>query len=144
MSAVELKPAAADAEIAACFPVLRQLRPKLADAQELLARVRRQEQEGYRLLAAWEEGRAVGAAGYRLQENLIRGRFAYVDDLVVLESERRRAIGAALLDEVARRAKAAGCVWMTLDTGLDNALGQRFYFRCGMLATALHFGTRLA
>jgi GNAT superfamily N-acetyltransferase len=144
MSAIELRPAASDADIAACFPALQQLRPKLADAAELVARVRRQGEEGYRLLLAWQEGGVVGAAGYRLQENLIRGRFVYVDDLVVLESARRRAIGAALLDEVARLARAAGCVWITLDTGLDNALGQRFYFRWGMLASALHFGKRLA
>jgi Acetyltransferase (GNAT) family len=96
MSALALSPAASDADIAAGFAVLRQLRPHLADAAELVARVRRQEAEGYRLLLAWESGRVVGAAGYRVQENLIRGRFAYVDDLVVLEGERRRAIGAML------------------------------------------------
>jgi GNAT superfamily N-acetyltransferase len=144
MSAIELRHAEGDAEIAASFPLLRQLRPRLADPTELLTRVRRQEKEGYRLLVAWESDRAVGAAGYRLQENLIRGRFVYVDDLVVLEGERRRGTGALLLDAVARLAKAAGCGWIVLDTGLDNALGQRFYFRWGMLSTALHFGKSLA
>ncbi|MBS0219577.1 MAG: GNAT family N-acetyltransferase [Proteobacteria bacterium] len=123
---------------------MRQLRPHLADSAELLARVRRQEKESYRLLVAWRDGQPAGAAGYRLQENLIRGCFVYVDDLVVLEGERRSGIGARLLDEVARLAKSAGYNWLTLDTALDNALGQRFYFRWGLLSTALHFGKPLA
>jgi GNAT superfamily N-acetyltransferase len=140
---LELRHAETDREIIACFPVMRQLRPHLADEAELLERVRRQEAERYRLLAAWRDGKAIGAAGYRMQENLIRGQFVYVDDLVVHESARRSRIGALLLDEVARLAKEAGIGWLTLDTALDNALGQRFYFRWGLLSTALHFGKSL-
>ncbi len=143
MSGLELRHAETDREIAACFPVLHQLRPHLIDAAELCARVRRQQAQSYRLLAAWRDGQAVGAAGYRFQENLIRGPFVYVDDLVVLDSERRGGLGARLLDEVARLAKEAGYHWLTLDTALNNALGQRFYFRWGMLSTALHFGKSL-
>lgn len=144
MTLVDFGHAATDAEIAASFPVLHELRPHLQDAAELVARVRRQEKEGYRLLTARRDGRVIGAAGYRMQENLIRGPFVYVDDLVVLESERRGKLGARLLDEVERIALDAGCGWLVLDTGLGNALGQRFYFRWGLLATALHFAKRLA
>ena len=144
MTILDIAPADTDAAVAACFPALKQLRPHLADAAELAVRVRRQQAEGYRLLAAMRAGRVVGAAGYRFQENLIRGRFVYVDDLVVLDGERNHGVGARLLDAVADAAKEAGCVWMTLDTALNNALGQRFYFRWGLLSTALHFGRRLA
>jgi GNAT superfamily N-acetyltransferase len=143
MIATHLRRAVTDADIASCFVVLQQLRPHLAGAADLLARVRRQEAEGYQLLIASHGECIVGAAGYRIQENLIRGRFAYVDDLVVLKGKQRHGIGARLLDEVALRAKEAGCGWIVLDTGLDNALGQRFYFRWGLLATALHFGKGL-
>jgi ribosomal protein S18 acetylase RimI-like enzyme len=143
MIAIALRHAETDADITKCFAVLKQLRPQLADEAELLARVRRQEGEGYRLLMAWEGDGVVGAAGYRMGENLIRGRFLYVDDLAVLGSKRRGGIGTRLLDEVERLAKSAGCRWITLNTGLDNALAQRFYFRSGLLSTALHFAKRL-
>lgn len=143
MTAPVLRHAETDGDIAACFAVLRQLRPPLEDAAELVGRVRRQQEAGYRLLAAWDGARVVGAAGYRLQENLIRGRFVYVDDLVVLEEARRFGLGARLLEEVARLGRAAGCVWLTLDTALGNTLAQRFYFRQGLLATGLHFGMSL-
>jgi ribosomal protein S18 acetylase RimI-like enzyme len=92
------------------------------------------------LLAAWTDGAVVGAAGYRMQENLIRGRFCYVDDLVVAEDHRRHGVGALLLDGVADRARADGIGRLTLDTALNNLLGQRFYFRYGMLPSSLRFG----
>jgi hypothetical protein len=41
---------------------------------------------------------------------------------------------------VAVVARADGCARLTLDTGLDNLLGQRFYFRYGMLPSSLRFG----
>ena len=143
MKSLELRHAESDEDVIACFEALRQLRPHLRDEAEFLARVRRQQDSGYRLLSARLDGRVAGAAGYRLQENLIRGRFVYVDDLVVLEGQRRAGTGARLLDEVARLAKAEGCVWMTLDTGLGNAFAQRFYFRWGLLSAGLHFGAAL-
>ncbi len=139
----EIRPARAPAELAACFPVMQALRPHLASPSELVERVQRQADQGYRLLAAWAGDAVVGAAGYRMQENLIRGRFCYVDDLVVAEPQRRNGLGARLLDAVSVEARAGGCRWLTLDTGLDNLLGQRFYFRYGMLPSSLRFSKTL-
>ena len=48
-----------------------------------------------------------------------------------------------LLDAVAEQARVAGIGRLTLDTGLDNLLGQRFYFRYGMLPASLRFGMQL-
>ncbi len=136
----DIRHATTDADILACFPVMQALRPHLSSAGELLQRVRRQiDREGYHLLAAWSGVTVIGAAGYRMQENLIRGRFCYVDDLVVAETHRRHKIGAQLLDACAAEAREAGIQRLTLDTGLDNLLGQRFYFRYGMLPSSLRF-----
>ena len=140
---IEIRPARTPADLEACFPVLRELRPHLASAAELLSRVQRQSDQGYRLLAARREDKVVGVTGYRFQENLIRGRFCYVDDLVVAEAERSGGLGARLLDAVADEARVAGSQWLVLDTNLDNLLGQRFYFRYGMLPAALRFAKAL-
>lgn len=140
---IDIRPAETPADWQACFPVMRALRPHLADASELVARIRSQAGQGYRLLAAWRDGAVIGAAGYRMQENLIRGRFCYVDDLVVAETERRNGLGARLLDAVAVQAKIALCRRLTLDTAIDNLLGQRFYFRYGMLPASVRFGMEL-
>ncbi len=138
-----LRHAESEAEIAAAFPVMRLLRPHLGDAGELIARVTRQRAEGYRLLAAWRGDAVVGLAGYRVQENLIHGRFLYVDDLVTAEASRRLGLGATLLDGAAAEGRRLGCRRLVLDTALDNVLAHRFYYRQGMLARALRFSREI-
>lgn len=140
---IEIRPAETPVDLEACFPVMQALRPHLTGTSELVSRILAQAEQGYRLLAAWQNAVVIGAAGYRVQDNLVRGRFCYVDDLVVAEAERRHGLGARLLDAVAVEARRAGCRRLTLDTGLDNLLGQRFYFRYGMLPASLQFGLQL-
>ena len=85
----------------------------------------------------------LGLAGYRVQENLIRGRFCYVDDLVVAASAAARADRRPIARCGRRRGARARHTRLVLDTAIDNLLGQRFYFRYGMLPTGLHFAMPL-
>jgi len=144
MTEIVLRHAENTAEITACFPVMVLLRPHLASADEFATRVARQHAAGYRLLVAWRGGMPVGLAGYRVEENLIHGRFVYLDDLVTSEGERRHGIGAHLLEAVAAEGRRLGCGRLVLDTALDNVLGHRFYYRQGLLARALRFSRDLA
>lgn len=139
MNDTDLRHAETDAEVAACFPVMTLLRPHLTGADELVARVARQREAGYRILAAWRVGTPVALAGYRTEENLIHGRFIYVDDLVTAESERSRGLGARLLGAVAAEGRKLGCDKLVLDTALDNIQAHRFYHREGLRARALRF-----
>ncbi|MEJ8840021.1 GNAT family N-acetyltransferase [Ramlibacter sp. AN1133] len=128
----------------AAFAVMRELRPHLVDADAFIAQLQRQAHQGYRLLGAWDGMQVLGLAGYRHQENLIYGRFIYIDDLVTTGSVRSRGIGAALINAVREEAYRHGCKQLMLDTALGNSLAQRFYFRQGLLSRALHFGQALA
>jgi GNAT superfamily N-acetyltransferase len=139
VSEILLRHAETDREIAACFPVMALLRPHLSTAEELVMRVARQRTAGYRILAAWREDLPLALAGYRIEENLIHGRFIYVDDLVTAEGERGSGMGARLLAAVAAEGKREGCTRLVLDTALDNVLAHRFYYRQGLLARALRF-----
>lgn len=133
-----------DADLVACWPVVQQLRPRLQSAEDFIARVHRMRADRYRILAAWQDRHtAVALAGYRVAENLIYGRFLYVDDLVTLDTARGARWGQALMDAMARIGEAEGCSCLVLDTGLSNALAQRFYFRQGLLTQALRFGRPL-
>lgn len=126
-------------ELRACLPLMRELRPHLEDEEDFIGRIERMRQERYRLLGAMHAGTAVALAGYRYQENLIYGRFLYVDDLVVAQGRRGERWGAALLAHLDGLAHANGCARLVLDTGLANALAQRFYFRQGLLTSAIRF-----
>lgn len=127
----------------ASLTLMRILRPHLDDAERYQAQLHRQAAQGYRLLAALEEGEVVGLAGYRELENLLYGRFLYVDDLVVQPARQRDGLGYRLLAAVRSEALDRGCSHLILDTGLHMPLAQRFYFRQGLLARGLHFAERL-
>lgn len=127
------------AEIAACFTLMRELRPHFEDQPQFFSQVRRQLEDGYRLLAACAGEDIVGLAGFRVQENLVHGRFIYVDDLVVAASQRRNGVGTRLLDAVSDECRKLAIPTLILDTALSNSLGQRFYFRYGMLSRAMRF-----
>eukprot|EP01037_Dinobryon_pediforme_P035809 gene35809-42411_t len=122
---------------------MRQLRPLLGSKEDFAQRWRRQGEQGYRLVAIWHAGHPVALAGFRLTESLIHGRFLYVDDLVVDDDQRGGGLGAALMDWLKAEARRCGCAKLVLDTGLDNALAHRFYYRQGLLAMALRFNIAL-
>lgn len=128
-----------DQDFLASFAVMQELRPHLADAVAFTAQARRQAGQGYRLLAAWQGDQVMGLAGYRVQENLLYGRFLYVDDLVAVASARRQGLGGILIQALREQAQQQACAHLVLDTALGNALAQRFYFRQGLLSKGLHF-----
>ena len=93
---MNIQTATTDDEIAACYPVMRELRAQVTVA-EFLSRIRRQELAGYCLLLLTEADAPVAVAGFRISENLSNGRFLYVDDLITLPNFRSKGYGAQLL-----------------------------------------------
>jgi ribosomal protein S18 acetylase RimI-like enzyme len=140
---MRIAPAESDPELAACFGVMRQLRPQLADAASFVAQVRRQSAHGYRVLALWDAERAVACAGYRVSENLIRGIHLYVDDLVTDAAARSRRHGDILFDALVAEARRHGCSCLVLDSGLENGAAHRFYFRRRLTVAAFRFALPL-
>jgi GNAT superfamily N-acetyltransferase len=129
--------AATDEDIAACYPVLRQLRPKL-DASTCVADVRRMQQQGY-VLASLRDGEVRAVAGYRYYELFATGLTLYVDDLVTDAEHRSSGYGERILDWLKSEATSHGCSFLTLDSGLKRVGAHRFYRRHGLEEIALHF-----
>ena len=123
----------------ACFAVMKELRPHLTDPASFVAQAQRQATQGYRLLAAWQDQQVKALAGYRIQENFLYGRFLYVDDLITAADTRSSGLGARLINALRDEARQQHCANFVLDTALSNALGQRFYYRQGLLAIGMHF-----
>jgi len=130
-------------EIGACHAIMKELRPHLKDVDSFVQQVMRQREQGFRLSAAWRGDQIVGVIGYRSQENLLYGRFVFVDDLVVREEFRSSGAGALLLSAARAYARATDCKNFVVATGLHMALAQRFYFRQGLLAHGLCFSETL-
>lgn len=130
-----------DDEIRRCHGVLAQLRPHVP-AEGFVPRVRRMEEQGFRLAYVEDEGAVRAVAGYRLLDQLVSGLVLYVDDLVTDATVRSRGHGALLLRWLEDEARRAGCTYLELDSGVQRAGAHRFYIREGLAITAYHFRSR--
>ena len=139
---MNIRIATTDADIAACFPVMRELRPHIT-AEQFLPRVRAQEKSGYRLAFVEHSQLVVAVAGFRISENLAWGRFLYVDDLITLPSHRSQGFGAGLLSWLREFASREGCAQLHLDSGIQRKDAHRFYEREGMAMASFHYAENL-
>lgn len=138
MGRTEPQIAETDEDIARCFTAMHQLRPHLV-RDEFVSRIRRQQEDGFRLAYLAIDGHIVAVAGYRISEKLSSGRFLFVDDLVTDEMHRSQGYGARLLDWLRKQAIAAGCGRLQLDTAVNRKDAQRFYDREGMRVVGYHY-----
>lgn len=122
---------------------LLELRPRWGDADTLAWRIAQQREDGYRVVASFEDGdeRAGAVAGFRLGRNTAWGSFVYVDDLVTQGDARGRGHADAVMALVEEIARAAGCEELHLDSGVgpEREDAHRFYFRHGMRIASYHF-----
>jgi GNAT superfamily N-acetyltransferase len=139
-----VKSADTDSDIRRCHPVLKDLRPHIATADDLLARVRRMQKEaGWRLIYIEDKGEPIAAASFRVHELLYSGKTLYVDDLIALESHRGSGVAEALMRHMEDIARAEGCETFSLDSGTHRLPAHRFYHRMKMGITSFHFAKKL-
>lgn len=126
---------------------LLELRPQWKTAAAITARIDEQRAGGYRIAASFQDGEADAAAvaGFRIGETLHMGRHCYVDDLVTRGACRGRGHADAVLAWVQAEAKAQGCAFLHLDSGVgpERQDAHRFYFRHGMRIASYHFSRPL-
>jgi GNAT superfamily N-acetyltransferase len=133
-----------EGETGLAFEALHALRPHHPDRDAFVTRVdERQRPEGYRIVAAFEDGaeQACAAAGFRLVHNLAWGRFLYVDDLSTVPEARRRGHASRLLAWIGEEARRLGCDAVHLDSGVgpERRDAHRRYFDAGMRISSYHF-----
>ena len=130
-------------EIAATWPVMRQLRPHL-DAETYLGQVLRlQAERDFKLARMRVGGSVVAAAGLRFGEWLHGGRYLEIEDFVTSEDCRSQGHGSAFFDWIATLARDAGCQHLRLLSGVQREAAHRFYRRKGMSLDAYYFSLGL-
>ena len=135
--------ATTDADLAATWPVMRQLRPHLDEAQ-YVAMVKSMQPEGYRVAALHDDGgRIVAVAGYRFMTMLYAGKLLYLDDLVSDEAERSKGYGRTLLDWLKQQARDNGCAELQLISHTRRIDAHRFYHREGFGIECFEFSWKV-
>ena len=142
-SSVTIATPESDADIAATWQVMRQLRPQIAQ-EDYVPMVRRlMESDGYRLAALAEDGEVRAVAGFRYMSMLHCGKLLYLDDFVTDERVRSRGYGRRLLDWLKAEGRAHGCAEIQLISRVSREGAHRFYFREGLGIECFHFRAAL-
>lgn len=134
--------AESEAEIADCYPVMKELRPHLSLA-DFIAQVKRQtENFNFKLVyLADDEIKAVG--GLRISEWLAGGKYLEIEDLVSKENERSRGYGGVLFDWILNYAKSENCHQIKLVSHVKRFAAHRFYLNKRMIIEAHYFSLKL-
>jgi GNAT superfamily N-acetyltransferase len=128
-----------DEEIAACYPIMSELRPHLSQ-DSFVPLVRRLGKATGLGLAYLSEGREIRAvAGYRISEWLAGGKYLEIEDLVSKASDRSKGYGGALFDWLISLAAQHCCRQVRLVSNVRRTDAHRFYLRKGMSMEAHYF-----
>ncbi|HTF02952.1 MAG TPA: GNAT family N-acetyltransferase [Bacteroidia bacterium] len=140
---MKIKIAETDAELIACFPAMKELRP-LLEQDAYLVMVKRMIKGGYYLaMLELENGDVPCVGGFRIDEMFHRGKGVYVDDLSTMEIYRSKGYGAQVIDFIVAFCKDKGCECIHLDSGVQRFAAHRFYLRKGFDITAHHFAKKI-
>lgn len=135
--------ASTETDIAACYPVMRELRPHLQE-HEFVSQVQRQmHHHGYTLVYIAASEQIAAVAGYRLIETLSWGRTLYVDDLITSSSVRKQGYGGRLMDSLMQTARDLSCAQFHLDSGMQRHDAHRLYLNHALQINAHHFSAVL-
>ncbi len=131
--------AGTDEEIAACYPIVSELRPHLS-RDSFVPLVRRLGKATGLELAYLSEGEQIRAvAGYRVSEWLAGGKYLEIEDLVSKASDRSKGYGGALFDWLMSLAAQQSCQQVRLVSNVRRTDAHRFYLRKGMSLEAHYF-----
>lgn len=93
---------------------------------------------GSAVLLAEEEGRIIGLLSYSVRPNLYHAApSCLIEELVVRSVARGRGVGTVLLKAVLERARAAGCIEVSISAMPDNTRAIALYKRLGFTDEAV-------
>ncbi len=130
--------AESDSDLRKIAGVLLQLRPTF-DTERLVAQIKEQVRQGYRVGYVEEAGDVLCVAGFVVGTKLAWGKHVYVDDLVTAEHRRSKGAGAKMIAWLKAYAREQGCNQLHLDSGVQRFAAHRFYLREGFNIGSHHF-----
>lgn len=114
-------------EIINAYPVMKQLRAHLSEAEFLELVLEAKEKDSYKLFALIDEGEIVAVTGFKSMITLYYGKFVWVCDLVTDSNKRSNGYGEKLLAFVHQWAKENHYQSVALSSGLQRTDAHRFY-----------------
>ena len=135
---VEIRIAEGDSELEVVGDLMLQLRSGY-DLPGMVSQIKAQQQRGYTVAYAEEDGRAVCAAGFAIKTGLAWGKHMYIEDLVTDSDRRSSGLGRVMMDWLKSHAREHECEQIHLDSGVQRFPAHRFYLREGFNIASHHF-----
>lgn len=129
-------------ELPLILPLIEKHNSKIGPA-ELRRRLDMMIPHGYHCIAAFDDGRVAGVAGYWLGARFYCGEYMDVDNVVVDESLRSRGIGLKMMDWLHAKARELGCRVVMLDSYVTLARAHKFYFLQDYEIIGFHFSRKV-
>tara|TARA_B110000093_G_C12736215_1_gene312394 strand:+ start:22 stop:441 length:420 start_codon:yes stop_codon:yes gene_type:complete len=135
--------AKSEEQIENCFSLFKVLRPDLT-FYKFVTQVKRQQTQGYKILAISDNGIVQSAIGYRHSEFLAWGEIIYIDDLSTAKVARASGYARELLDHVINQAKELGLQGVYLDIGYTRHCAHRLYLNEAFNLSSHHLSIEFA
>jgi GNAT superfamily N-acetyltransferase len=136
---IELKELQTKQEMLDHLEVMQELYPSLTresyskDLDEMLLN------NHYGQLAAFDNGKCIGIAGFWIGTKLWCGRYLEIDNLVVSDKARSKGVGKALFEYLSQKAIEFNCNMMSLDSYTYNFKAHKFFYNEGYAPRGFHF-----
>jgi GNAT superfamily N-acetyltransferase len=140
---MEVKLASSDVELLLIAPVLLELRTHFENTEDLIAQIKRQQQDGYQLAYVISDDEVLCVAGFIVAQKLAWDKHVYVDDLITSASNRSTGAGKCMIDWLKQYCKEQQCTQLHLDSGVQRFAAHKFYLREGFVISSHHFSMNL-
>lgn len=134
-----LRPLHGLADLRLAHALLRQRHPHLDNEVDVMVRIERLQEQGYRLIGAFDGNCLAAVAGYRFQENLLFGRFLSLEDLITADSHQDAGWSSRLLLGLERLARAEGYLCLVLECHGVQSGAEGRYRRHGLIRSSIRY-----
>jgi len=126
-------------EMLTAFPVVNQMYEKMSASEFSTALDEMILRNDYKMVAAFSDGKMIGACGYWVAFMLYCGRYLQASTLVVASDIRGQGVGKKILHHLEKKAKEQNCRKLVLDSYTENKKSHSLYFRENFYIRGFHF-----
>lgn len=123
--------------------LIQQLSPQITEVS-YKAMLQEMVPHNYFQAAVYKADACIAVSGYWLGTKLYSGKYIEIDNFVVDEAWRGKAVGKQLLDWMLDEGRRNGCTYAMLDAYVENFKAHHFYYREGFFARGFHYLKKLA
>jgi GNAT superfamily N-acetyltransferase len=127
-----------DQEINNCFPIIKQLIPKISK-KNFIDQIKIKYEYGYRLVALKIDNKIISVADIRFYEYFGCGKFLIIDDFVTDKYMRSKGYGKKVFEWIKKYALKNNCSEIQLDSNINLHKAHKFYMNMGMNISHHHF-----